>query len=262
MPGYCPTAQRNLVGHITPSGNTVLEPLMASMADSASTPTSHHATRIKVEAITLSEQHAAQFDTDRMLEAATLLADAHVDAILWSGTSGGWTGLEQERAMCARIEAETGIPASTSTLALVEALHTFGLTEFGLAVPYTTDVAARIVEVYGRNGLRAVGMATLGVSKNDDYAHVSEDAVRRLVCAADEPRARCVVVSCTGVAAAHLVGELEATLGKPVLDSVAVLLWKALRMLDAPVDLRGWGALLAGEIPRPSADERVGSRPS
>jgi maleate isomerase len=257
-PAYCPIAHRKLIGHITPSGNTVLEPLMISMAGAASTPTSHHVTRIKVEAITLSEQHAAQFETDRMVQAATLLADAHVDAILWSGTSGGWTGLEQELALCARIEAETGIPASTSTLALVEALHTFGLTDFGLAVPYTEDVAAQIVEVYGRDGLRAVATATLGVWKNDHYAHVSEDTVRGLVRAADEPGARCIVLSCTGVAAAHLVGELEATLGKPVLDSVAVLLWKALRMLDAPVDLRGWGALLAGEIPVPSA----GSRPS
>lgn len=245
---YTPRAKRKLIGHITPSGNTVLEPLMAQMADATGTPASHHVTRLRVEAITLSEEHTDQFDFDRMCQAAALLADAHVDVILWSGTSGGWTGIDGDRVLCERIEAETGIPASTSTLALVEAMETFELTDFGLAVPYTPDVTERIAEVYARSGFRAVESTSLGVWKNRDYAHITEEEVVQMVQAADGPEAQCIVVSCTGVAAAHLVEGLEAKLGKPIFDSVSVLMWKALCMLSCPVDLRGWGALLAGEL--------------
>jgi maleate isomerase len=248
---YTPREDRRLIGHITPSGNTVLEPLMVQMADAASTPTSHHITRLRVEAITLSQEHADQFDVDRMFQAAMLLVDAHVDVILWSGTSGGWTGIDGDRELCERIEAETGIPASTSTLALVEAMEKFGVTDFGLAVPYTPDVTKQIVDVYAQNGFRAASSSSLGVWKNRDYAFITEAEVVEMVRAADDPEAQCVIVSCTGVAAAHLVEEMETSLGKPIFDSVSVLMWKALSMLSLPADLPGWGTLLAGELETP-----------
>jgi hypothetical protein len=54
--------------------------------------------------------------------AARLLADAEVHSIVWNGTSGAWLGIAQDRAICAAITAATGIPATTTTLALLDAL--------------------------------------------------------------------------------------------------------------------------------------------
>jgi maleate isomerase len=54
-----------------------------------------------------------------------------------------------------------------------------------------------------------------------------------------------VAVVCTNLAAASLVADLEAELGVPVLDSVAVTLWQALRVAGRDVPIEGWGALLA-----------------
>jgi maleate isomerase len=51
---------------------------------------------------------------------------------------------------------------------------------------------------------------------------------------------------CTGVAGAQLVAELEQELGKPIFDSVAVSLWKGLRLVGIKPRLEGWGCLLAG----------------
>lgn len=247
---YTPAGDRRKVGHITPSSNTVLEPLTACIAAGVEDRVSHHFTRIKVEAITLDERHTGQFSAEKMLAAAELLADAHVDAIMWNGTSGGWNGADADRAICAAIEQRTGIPASTSTLAQFDAMRAWGMTRYALAVPYTDDVTARIVEQYAHEGFEAVGVANASVSTNREMAHVSPDTVRRLVRDADRPDAECVLVVCTGMAAAHLVPELEAELGKPIIDSVTVVVWKALRMLGITTELPEWGSLMAGSPTR------------
>lgn len=243
---YVPAAERLKIGHITPSSNTVLEPLTACIGAEVEDRVSHHFTRIAVESITLDRRHTRQFSAERMVEAALLLADAGVDAIAWNGTSGGWNGIDADREICSLITERTGVPATTSTLAQLDALAALGLTRYALAVPYTDDVTARIVDVYAGEGLVCTGAANAHVSANREMAYVSSDAVRELVRAADGPDAECVLIVCTGVAAAQLVDELEAELGKPVIDSVSVVVWRALQLVGIEPRLEHWGSLLAG----------------
>jgi maleate isomerase len=238
--------QRRKLGHITPSSNTVLEPLTGLMSREYDDRLSHHFTRIKVEAITLERRHTDQFSAEAMLAAAELLGDAAVDAIVWNGTSGAWNGVEADRELCALISERTGVPSSTSTLAQLEVMTQFGFERCGLAAPYTDAVADRIAEVYGRAGVHVVSTANAGISGNREFALVGEDQVRSLVRAADSPGADCILLICTGLAGAQLVAELEHELGKPVFDSVAVTLWKALRMVGIDPRLSGWGSLLGG----------------
>jgi maleate isomerase len=243
---YVPSEQRRKLGHITPSSNTVLEPLTGLMSRDYDDRLSHHFTRIKVEAITLERRHTDQFSAETMLAAAELLSDAAVDAIAWNGTSGAWRGIEADRELCALISERTDVPSSTSTLAQLEVMTQFGFERCGLAAPYTDVVADRIAEVYGHAGVHVVSTANAGISGNREFALVGEDQVRSLVRAADSPGADCILLICTGLAGAQLVAELEQELGKPVFDSVAVTLWKALRMVGIDPRLSGWGSLLAG----------------
>ncbi len=242
---YVPALDRLKIGHITPSSNTVIEPITMLMADGLGGSVSNHFARIRVEAITLQGRHTNQFLPEPMLEAAEALADAAVDAIVWNGTSGGWNGIDADRELAALITERTGIPCSTGTLAQLEALELHRLRSPALALPYTADVARRIAEVFGGEGLNIVSVEAAGVSENRAMAFVSEDRVRELARAADRPEADCVLIYCTGVAGAQLVAELEDELGKPVFDSVAVTLWKALRMVGVEPRLRGWGSLMA-----------------
>jgi maleate isomerase len=243
---YVPSEKRRKLGHITPSSNTVLEPLTSLMSRDYDDRISHHFTRIKVEAISLERRHTDQFSDDAMLAAAELLGDAAVDAIVWNGTSGAWTGVDAERALSALISERTGVPSSTSTLAQLEVMNRFGLERCGLAVPYTDDVAERIAGVYAREGVHILSSANAGMSGNREMAVVSEAQIRALVRGADDPGADCILLICTGVAGAQLVAELERELGKTIFDSVAVSLWKALRMVGIEPRLDGWGSLLAG----------------
>jgi maleate isomerase len=107
-------------------------------------------------------------------------------------------------------------------------------------------VATRIAGVFAGEGLTIVGAANAGISDNRAFAHVPDALVRSLVRGADAPEAECILLYCTGLAGAHLVAELEDELGKPVFDSVALTLWKALTMVGIEPRLDGWGSLLAG----------------
>jgi maleate isomerase len=245
---YIPSDRRLKVGHITPSSNTVLEPLTCLMSRPYDDRVSHHFTRIKVEAITLRPTHTGQFSPEPMLAAAELLADAGADAIVWNGTSGGWNGVETDRELCALISERTGIASTTTTLAQLEILEQTGLHRPALAVPYTADVARRIAEEFAAAGLDVVASATAGVSDNRSMAYVSESTVRALVRDADRSVADCILIYCTGVAGAQLANELEGIHGKPVFDSVAVTLWKALTMVGIDPRIDGWGSLLRGTL--------------
>ena len=108
--------KRVLLGMLTPSSNTALEPLTSAMVAGLPEVSAHFA-RFRVTEISLRSQALGQFDIEPILEAARLLADARVDVIAWNGTSSGWLGFDTDEALCARITAETGIPACTSVLA-------------------------------------------------------------------------------------------------------------------------------------------------
>src|SRR5215475_4816658 len=78
-----PTTRR-LVGMLTPSSNTRLEPITTAMI--AGIPeASAHFSRFRITEIALSDAANAQFDDREILRAAELLKDARVHTIGWSG---------------------------------------------------------------------------------------------------------------------------------------------------------------------------------
>src|SRR5262249_32049519 len=178
-----------------------------------------HFSRFRVVEIGVGEPARAQFDHVPMLAAAELLADARVGAIVWIGTSGGWLGLDADRELCRAIEGRTGIAATTSTLALVDAV---GGKRLGLVTPYEDEVQARIVATLAGAGIEVVAERPLGLSENHAFAAVAPDELRRLVreTAAAGPDA--VTTFCTNLRAAKLVPELEDELGLPVYDTVSL----------------------------------------
>jgi maleate isomerase len=236
------------IGHITPSSNTTLEPLTAMLNYQVSSVVSNHFTRIPVTKISLDNDDTGRFEIEKMVEAARLLADAPMDAILWNGTSGSWNGTEADIEMCRRITEETGVPASTSTLAQYEVFERFGMKKFGLAVPYLDDVTAKAMETYERAGYKVVSVANLNKTVNREFAQVSTDRIKQLLRDADSPEAECLAVVCTNFAAALVVEEMEQELGKPIFDSVVVTLWKGFDMAGVRQTITGWGTLLETEV--------------
>lgn len=241
--------KRVLLGMLTPSSNTVLEPLTSAMVAQLPEVSAHFA-RFRVTEISLASQALGQFDEAPILEAARLLADARVDVIAWNGTSSGWLGFDADRALCERITAETGTPACTSVLALNEVMELTGRRRFGLVTPYLEDVQGRIAQNYSRSGYECVAERHLGRSVNFEFSQVGPDAIRRMVREVAAARPQCISTFCTNLRAAGLVPELEAELGIPVYDTVSTAVWKALRVCG--IDTRrvqGWGRIFSETLP-------------
>ncbi|GAA5236561.1 Asp/Glu/hydantoin racemase [Verticiella sediminum] len=239
---------RHLLGMLTPSSNTTLEPVTSAMV--ADVPgVSTHFSRFRVLEISLSQQALGQFDPTGILAAAILLKDARCEVIGWNGTSASWLGFDTDERLCERIEAETGAKACTSVLALNEALQLAGITRLGLLTPYRSDVQAAIVANYARSGI-ACTERHLGIQDNFSFSEVTEAQVREMAHdvmrgpAGSRPQA--LTVLCTNVRAATFAAELEEELGVPVYDSIATVVWKALRLANVETaGLRRWGSLFA-----------------
>jgi len=238
---------RTLLGMLTPSSNTTLEPVTSAML--AGLPeVSAHFGRFRVTEIALSERALAQFDDAEILAAADLLADAKLDMIGWNGTSSGWLGFEADERLCQRITERTGIPACTSVLALNEIFAKTGVRRFGLVTPYRDDVQAKVISTYGAAGFECVAERHLNKQDNFSFSEVDADTLRAMVreVAACQPDA--ITIFCTNLRGAPLVEELEAELGIPIYDTISTVVWKALRMTGVDTSrVQGWGRLF-GEV--------------
>jgi maleate isomerase len=233
---------------LTPSSNTVLEPVTSAMV--AGLPeVSAHFGRFRVTEISLREDALAQFDIAPILEAARLLADARVSVIAWNGTSAGWLGFQADEELCAAIIAATGIPATTSVLALNEIMRATGVKRYGLATPYSSGIQTRIIENYAKAGFECAAERHLGETVNFAFSEVTEAQIAGMVREVAAAGPACITTFCTNLRAAPLVDALERELDMPVYDTIAVVVWKALRMAGVDTQrVRGWGRLFHGSL--------------
>ena len=234
---------RVLLGMLTPSSNTVLEPVCAEMLRDLPEASAHFA-RFRVTSIALDDRSLGQFEPEPMLEAASLLADAAVRSICWNGTSASWLGLDTDRRLCASIEERTGIPATSSVLALAEIFRRTGVRRFGLVTPYTGDVQARIAANFASEGFDCVADRRLDISDNFSFSCVSAEVLAGMVREVAAARPEAITILCTNLRGAPLVEALERETGIPVHDSAAAAVWASLRLAGAdPGRVTGWGRL-------------------
>lgn len=233
---------------LTPSSNTVLEPMTSMMISGLPEVTAHFA-RFPVTEISMTDRALGQFDNEKILHAARLLADARVDVIGWNGTSSGWLGFDADERLCREITAATGIPSTTSVLALNEILKARNAMEFALVTPYIDDVQRRIVEVYAHSGFRCVAEHHLGLHVNFSFSEVTEDEIRRDVHEVAAARPKAITTFCTNLRAAHLAAGLERELHIPLYDTISCVVWKSLRLTGVdPKRVQGWGSLFSEEL--------------
>lgn len=239
-----PATEWRRIGMLTPSSNTTLEPYTSAMLAAFEGRATAHFGRFRVTEISMSEASRVQFETKPILEAVRSLADAHVDAIAWNGTSAGWLGFNKDEELCRLIESETGIPATSSMLALNDALAQLGVTRMALVTPYLSEIQDRIIANYRNIGIDIVADRRLEDRGNFSFAEYSPETISGLVREVAESRPDAIAIVCTNFRGAPVVAALEEELGIIVLDSVSVALWATIRLcgLD-PKRITGWGRL-------------------
>jgi maleate isomerase len=234
---------RALIGMLTPSSNTVLEPVTARILKAIPHASAHFG-RFRVTEIALSDRALAQFATEELLRAASLLADARCQVIAWNGTSSGWLGFEADHVLCREIETATGARACTSVLALNEALAVTEARRIGLVTPYLPQVQERIIATYAGIGITVVAESHLGLSENFGFSEVDEATIEAGIRRVAEARPDAIAVFCTNLRGAPLAERLEAALGIPIYDTVATAVWQSLLLCgEDPARIEGWGSL-------------------
>ena len=236
---------RVLLGMLTPSSNTRLEPITTAMIADIPEASAHFA-RFRVIEIALSDPALAQFADSEIIRAAMLLSDAKVHVIGWSGASAAWLGFESDEVLCRRITEATGIPACTSVLALDEIFRRTGVQRFGLVTPYLEDVQERLVNNFARAGFECVAECHLGWQDNWSFSTVTPEQLRAMARQVAKAKPDAITFLCTGLQGAPLADALEHETGIPVYDSVATVVWKSLKLAGInPNRIKGWGRLFS-----------------
>jgi maleate isomerase len=236
------------LGMLTPSSNTALEPITSAMLAGIAD-VSVHFSRFKVTEIALSETALAQFDDSEILRAAELLAHAKVDVIAWNGTSASWLGFDRDERLCERITAATGIAARTTVLAYRDLFRRIGSKRIGLVTPYRKDVQDKIIVNWGSEGLHCAAERHLSLQDNFSFAEVPEAEVAEMIEEVVREGCDAVAVVCTNMRGAGAAENLEARLGVPVFDSIAVTLWACLIATGIdPARIENWGGLFTNPV--------------
>lgn len=231
------------LGMVTPSANLVVERVTtAILADFPEV--SGHFSRTPV--FGSADLFPDDYDWEGMMGAARLLAHARPDVIAWNGSKGATLGFDVDRDFCRRVTAETGIPATTSTLALEAALRAMAARRIALVTPYRGDYQKKLIAGFAREGLDVVAEAHADVADNLAFAAVPDGTIAGMVRDVAAARPDAILTWCTNFPAAYGAATLEDEVDIPILDSVALAVWGGLSVIGA-ADARGrrWGRLFA-----------------
>lgn len=226
------TDWKKKLGFIVPSWNTVMEYECQRMAPEG---VSVHFTRIKH---TDDEEETLLHMIHEVPHLAELLGHASMDAICFGCTGGSFVRPGMDEEIIKVIKDKTGIPATTTSTALVEAMRETGVSRVAIASPYPQWLNERLVEFLRNHGIQTVAEKGLNT---ECPAFLPPEKSMALAREVDSPDAEGIFISCTNFRALEGVMILEAELGKPVLTSNTTAMWHTLRTagFDGPGILGG-----------------------
>ncbi len=179
-------------------------------------------------------------------EPLRLLQGVRPDVILYGCTSATLThGPAFDRALAARIKADSGAATVTAAGALVHALRTLEVSRIGFASPYVPAINDMAVGFLAACGMNTVARAEVGDAL-DNYGQgdMTPSAVFDLGLAADHSEAEALVLSCTDMRSVEAIARLEQAVGKPVITSNQAMAFQAMQLVGLREAVPGYGRLL------------------
>jgi len=232
---------RAKIGRISPSPETVgAEEWRRSMPDGVCLVE----TRTLVHDVTVEGLAEAVTQVER---AALKLASAEVDVILQAGTAiAFFRGFGHDIELSKRIAAATGIKATTSLTAVVEALRALGIKKPAIATSYIADIDARLKDVLEKSGFEVAAIEGMGLKRSIDMGKVEPSETYRLANAVARSArgADGILISCGNLRSFEAIEPLETDTGLPVVTSNQAGLWQALRLAEVNERLPKLGRLL------------------
>ena len=205
--------------------------------------------------LALPEISASGFDAVRgaIIDKAQRLAGRGAEAISVMGTSlTFYRGAAANRELQRAIRDATGLPATTMSSAVVNALRALGVKRVGLATAYTDDLNLRLESFLREEGFDIAAVQGLDMQDVGGVRQVPPQALAALVERVFEAdrSAEGILLSCGGLLAQDIIPGLEARLGVPVVASSPAGFWDVVRLAGHDSTAPGCGRLFEPGVPR------------
>lgn len=234
---------RGKVGLILPSANTVTEPLFYALAPQG---ISFHSSRTLIAGTGVEDVMAMEKEKGKAIRE---LASARLDCIVDCCTASGvLRGLEADKAFCGEVEKETGIRATSTLQAIVEALEVLELRRLVVTTPYPEEIDELEKSFFEKNGFSVINLKGLDINEGWRLAQVSPQEIYRLCVDAWDTRAEGLFISCMNLNPMPVTQALELALGVPIVSSNSATLWKILQIIGLEEPIWGYGRLLSDYI--------------
>lgn len=247
---------RARVGLIVPSTNSVVEPELHAHAPAG---VSFYATRVPVAEVEREEDKVASIVAmrRRVPAAAAELGSLGPAAVVFACTSASFLdGRDVDAQTCEELALVSGVPACTTSTAVVAGLRALGAHRVAVVTPYVEPVAAGAVRYLEQNGFSVTARRDLGLLSNLAKGELAAEVSAGLAREVDRREADAVLISCTNWRTLDGLEDLERVLGLPVVSSNLATLWAGLRLSGVEAPSQGPALMrCGGEVLR----ERVAS---
>jgi maleate cis-trans isomerase len=180
--------------------------------------------------------------TEHIVEAARRFRTLRVDAALWACTSGSFiVGRAGAEAQVRALREATGKPATSTSLAFIDALEALGARRVAVLATYPEPASRAFAEFLGAFGVAVASLSWLGAASGFDAASIEAARLNRVLDSADLEGTDAVLVPDTALPSLDLVEGLETRAGRPVLTANQVTLWAALGLARHAFTVSGFG---------------------
>jgi arylmalonate decarboxylase len=186
----------------------------------------------------------------RIPAAAEQLAAAGAQAIELTGTSlTFYRGEAFNQELRERVTRASGLPATTMSNGVIDALKALGTRHIAVATAYNEEVNARMRAFLLEHAIEPIIITGLGLEAMTDVARVTQQDLvefgERVHKAA--PEAEALLLSCGGFRTLEIIATLEARTGVPVVSSMPHGLWAGARLAGLDGAAPGYGTLLSAK---------------
>jgi maleate isomerase len=233
---YSTYGWRAKMGVLIPSGNSTAE---AELNVLRAPDVTFHFARVPLRADTKEELEVM---AAAVPQESQKLADAGVDVIAFGCTAGSfYFGHSYDERLAKSITAETSLPATTTSSAVLAALRQLGVVKLSVLTPYPDWLNERLRRFFCDNRFELLHVEGLGLET--DMEKVPPGQIYDLARDCLAPGSEGLFISCTDFPSLGVVEALEQDLGLPVVTSNAATVWMMYQLAGIQADLRSYGKL-------------------
>ena len=183
---------------------------------------------------------------DRVGALAADLAGEGAEVISLMGTSlSFYQGPHFNDRLISVMEASAGVPATTMTRSVIEALEHLGARRLAVFTAYGEAVNTPLKRYLAAGGFVVEALHSMDIDKVDDVFRVTDQDIAELAGRAveDAPSAQALFISCGGLQTASITQPIEDRYDVPVVSSAMAGAWGAVRLAGLSARCPGYGRL-------------------